>query len=77
VLLDDDVLLANRRNGEDISPEHGWPLRLVVPKRYFWKSAKWITGLEFMARDRRGFTVSDVEVHFRGVCEECAPSTVS
>jgi len=55
VLLDDDVLFATNRNGEEITPEHGWPLRLVVPKKYFWKSAKWVRGLEFLAQDRLGF----------------------
>lgn len=55
VLLDDDVLFAWSRNGEALTPEHGFPLRLVVPKRYAWKSAKWIRGLEFMNSDRRGF----------------------
>jgi DMSO/TMAO reductase YedYZ molybdopterin-dependent catalytic subunit len=55
VFLDDDVLLCYRRDGEDITPDHGWPLRLVVPKRYFWKSAKWVRSLEFMDRDRLGF----------------------
>ena len=55
VFLDDDVLLCYRRNGEDITPDHGWPLRLVVPKKYFWKSAKWVRGLEFMEQDRLGF----------------------
>jgi len=52
---EDDVLLAWRNQGEDLSPEHGFPLRLVVPKRYAWKSAKWLTGLEFTERNRRGF----------------------
>jgi DMSO/TMAO reductase YedYZ molybdopterin-dependent catalytic subunit len=51
----DDVLLAFRRNGEDISPDHGWPLRLFVPHLYFWKSAKWLRGFEFVAEDRPGF----------------------
>jgi DMSO/TMAO reductase YedYZ molybdopterin-dependent catalytic subunit len=55
VLMDDDVLLCNRHNGQDLTPEHGWPLRLLVPKKYFWKSAKWLRGLEFMAQDRLGF----------------------
>jgi DMSO/TMAO reductase YedYZ molybdopterin-dependent catalytic subunit len=55
VLLDDDVLFATKRNGEDITPDHGWPLRLIVPKKYFWKSAKWVRGLEFLAQDRLGF----------------------
>jgi DMSO/TMAO reductase YedYZ molybdopterin-dependent catalytic subunit len=55
VLLDDDVLFAHRANGEDLTPEHGWPLRLVVPKRYFWKSAKWVRGIEFLEHDQPGF----------------------
>ncbi len=54
-MLDDDVLLAWRNHGEDLTPEHGWPLRLVVPKRYAWKSAKWLTALEFTDVNRRGF----------------------
>jgi DMSO/TMAO reductase YedYZ molybdopterin-dependent catalytic subunit len=55
VLLDDDVLLAYRYDDAPLAPEHGYPLRLVVPKRYFWKSAKWVRGLELMAQDRLGF----------------------
>jgi DMSO/TMAO reductase YedYZ molybdopterin-dependent catalytic subunit len=55
VLDDDDVLLADTFDGRPLEPEHGWPLRLFVPKRYFWKSAKWIRGLEFTAQDRLGF----------------------
>ena len=39
----------------DPSLDHGGPLRMLVPKLYLWKSAKWLNGLEFMARDRRGF----------------------
>jgi DMSO/TMAO reductase YedYZ molybdopterin-dependent catalytic subunit len=54
-LAREDVLLAFRRNGENISAEHGWPLRLFVPHLYFWKSAKWLRGLEFIAEDRPGF----------------------
>ena len=54
-ILDDDVLLAHRADGTDLTPEHGWPLRLLVPKRYFWKSAKWLRGLEFRANDDPGF----------------------
>jgi len=54
-LLHDDVLLALKHDGEDLTPEHGGPLRLVVPRRYFWKSAKWIRGLELSAADRPGF----------------------
>jgi len=51
----DDVLLADRHDGEPLAPEHGWPLRLVVPRRYFWKSAKWVRGIELTADDRPGF----------------------
>jgi len=54
-LLDDDVMLAYRFGEAALAPEHGWPLRLLVPKKYFWKSAKWIRGFEFMAQDRLGF----------------------
>jgi DMSO/TMAO reductase YedYZ molybdopterin-dependent catalytic subunit len=51
----DDVLFAHRVNGEDLTPDHGYPLRLVVPQLYFWKSAKWANGLEFMREDQPGF----------------------
>jgi len=54
-LVDDDVLLAYKYDGKWLEPEHGYPLRLLVPKLYFWKSAKWLRGLEFMAEDRLGF----------------------
>jgi DMSO/TMAO reductase YedYZ molybdopterin-dependent catalytic subunit len=54
-LLRDDVLLAYRYNGESLTQKHGWPLRTVVPHRYFWKSAKWLRGIEFMREDRPGF----------------------
>jgi DMSO/TMAO reductase YedYZ molybdopterin-dependent catalytic subunit len=55
ILDDDDVLLADTFGGEPLEPEHGYPLRLLVPKRYFWKSAKWIRGLEFLDHDILGF----------------------
>lgn len=61
----DDVLLAYRHDGKDLTLEHGWPLRLVVPHLYFWKSAKWIRGLEFMSQDRPGFWESN-GYHMRG-----------
>jgi DMSO/TMAO reductase YedYZ molybdopterin-dependent catalytic subunit len=54
-LLDDDVMVAWSHDGKPLTAEHGGPLRLVVPKLYAWKSAKWLSGLEFMAADRRGF----------------------
>src|SRR3954470_17455726 len=49
VLDDDDTLVAYEADGEALTAEHGFPARLLVPKRYFWKSAKWIGGLEFRA----------------------------
>jgi len=55
VLDDDDTMLAFLYGGKPLEPEHGYPLRLLVPKKYFWKSAKWLRGLEFMADDRPGF----------------------
>jgi DMSO/TMAO reductase YedYZ molybdopterin-dependent catalytic subunit len=54
-LLADDVIFAIRLNGKDLTPEHGWPMRVVVPARYAWKSAKWVKGVEFMEIDRAGF----------------------
>ena len=55
VLRDDDVLFAYRHDGEPLAPAHGGPLRLVVPKRYGWKSAKWVSGVELLDRDAPGF----------------------
>jgi DMSO/TMAO reductase YedYZ molybdopterin-dependent catalytic subunit len=54
-MLDDDVILAWKYNGALLEPEHGFPVRTFVPKRYFWKSAKWLLKLEFSATDRPGF----------------------
>jgi DMSO/TMAO reductase YedYZ molybdopterin-dependent catalytic subunit len=54
-LYDDDVMLADTYEGRPLDPEHGYPLRLLVPKRYFWKSAKWVRGIELLDRDERGF----------------------
>ena len=55
VLNDDDVLFAHSHDGAPLDAEHGGPMRLVVPKRYGWKSAKWVNGIEFMAEDAPGF----------------------
>jgi DMSO/TMAO reductase YedYZ molybdopterin-dependent catalytic subunit len=52
---DDDALVAWAADGEALTPEHGWPLRLVVPSRYFWKSAKWLRALELRSTDQPGF----------------------
>jgi DMSO/TMAO reductase YedYZ molybdopterin-dependent catalytic subunit len=54
-LDDDDVMIVFKHDGEELEPEHGGPVRLLVPKLYFYKSAKWLDGLEFMATDRPGF----------------------
>jgi len=51
----DDALLAYEADGAPLSPDHGWPLRLVVASRYFWKSAKWLRGLELRASEVPGF----------------------
>ena len=54
-MMDDDVLVAWGHGGRPLERDHGFPLRLVVPKRYGWKSAKWLRGLELVAANRRGF----------------------
>jgi DMSO/TMAO reductase YedYZ molybdopterin-dependent catalytic subunit len=51
----DDVLLATHHDGEPLTGEHGYPLRLIVPHLYAWKSVKWTRGLEFFDRDVAGF----------------------
>lgn len=55
VALEDEVLLAHSYDGRPLEPDHGAPLRLLVPKRYFWKSAKFLRRLEVMTADRMGF----------------------
>jgi DMSO/TMAO reductase YedYZ molybdopterin-dependent catalytic subunit len=55
VLADGDVLIADRHDGTELTADHGGPLRLVVPKRYAWKSAKWLEALEWAQFDRLGF----------------------
>ena len=54
-MLDDDVLVAWEFDGRPIEPVHGGPVRMVVPKLYFWKSAKWLNRLDFTDRDVKGF----------------------
>jgi DMSO/TMAO reductase YedYZ molybdopterin-dependent catalytic subunit len=49
------AMLATHADGEPLAPEHGWPLRLVVPGRYFWKSAKWLRAIELRPTDAPGF----------------------
>ena len=49
------ALLAYEADGVPLAAEHGWPLRLVIPGKYFWKSAKWLRGIELSAADKPGF----------------------
>jgi DMSO/TMAO reductase YedYZ molybdopterin-dependent catalytic subunit len=51
----DDCILAYQWEGKDLEPDHGWPLRGLVPRLYLWKSAKWIRGIELRATDAPGF----------------------
>ena len=53
--LGDDVLIAHAWQGAPLTREHGGPVRLVVPRLYFWKSAKWLSRIEFTSLDRPGF----------------------
>ena len=54
-LLDDDVLIAHSVLGQILTKDHGGPARMVVPKRYAWKGAKWLKAIELHEHDRRGF----------------------
>lgn len=51
----EDAILAESWEGAPLTPEHGWPLRLVVPHLYFWKSAKWLKAILFRTEDQLGF----------------------
>jgi len=64
-LVDGQAFVAWEFDGRPLAPEHGGPARLVVPARYFWKSAKWIRGFEIQARDQPGFWES-LGYHNRG-----------
>ncbi|MHB1501175.1 MAG: sulfite oxidase-like oxidoreductase [Candidatus Dormibacteria bacterium] len=55
VAVAEDALLAYRHDGQPLSPEHGFPLRALLPRKYFWKSAKWVEGVEFRSQDELGF----------------------
>jgi DMSO/TMAO reductase YedYZ molybdopterin-dependent catalytic subunit len=54
-MMEDDVLLTHIYEGASLEPDHGGPLRTLVPKRYFWKSAKFLRALEFSKEDKPGF----------------------
>ena len=60
-----DNLLALKWNGEWLTPEHGWPARLLVPHLYLWKSAKWVRGLDLLEQDMPGFWEQN-GYHMRG-----------
>lgn len=66
--LGDDCLFALNHNGVPLEPDHGYPVRLVIPKLYAWKSAKWVRGIEFMAHNQPGFWESweNGGYHMRG-----------
>jgi DMSO/TMAO reductase YedYZ molybdopterin-dependent catalytic subunit len=54
-MMEDDVLLTYKYDGKFLEPDHGFPVRTLVPKRYFWKSAKFLRALEFSTVDKPGF----------------------
>jgi DMSO/TMAO reductase YedYZ molybdopterin-dependent catalytic subunit len=55
ILMDDDVMIAHSWNGRPLTREHGGPARVIVPKRYAWKGAKWVKEIVFLDRDLLGF----------------------
>ncbi len=55
IYRDDHAMLATHHDGQPILPDHGGPVRGVIPSLYFWKSAKWVSGMELIAQDRPGF----------------------
>jgi DMSO/TMAO reductase YedYZ molybdopterin-dependent catalytic subunit len=63
-----DALFALKHDGQDLPPDHGYPVRLVIPRLYAWKSAKWVRGVEFMTDDRPGFweETRNGSYHMRG-----------
>ena len=61
----DNVLLATHHDGEPLTPDHGYPLRLIVPHLYAWKSVKWVRGFEILDRDQAGFWEQN-GYHMRG-----------
>jgi DMSO/TMAO reductase YedYZ molybdopterin-dependent catalytic subunit len=54
-MIEEDVILAHTFNREPLPPDHGGPMRVFTPRRYAWKGAKWIKGLEFLSADKPGF----------------------
>ena len=54
-LEDENALIVYAADGEPLTPDHGYPVRLFIPTKYFWKSAKWLRGIELSAVDKPGF----------------------
>jgi DMSO/TMAO reductase YedYZ molybdopterin-dependent catalytic subunit len=55
IMLEEDVMFAHTLNDEPLPRDHGGPMRVITPRRYAWKGAKWIRGVEFMSENRPGF----------------------
>jgi DMSO/TMAO reductase YedYZ molybdopterin-dependent catalytic subunit len=55
IMLNEDVIFAHTFNGQPLPAAHGGPMRVFTPRRYAWKGAKWVNGLEFLVEDRPGF----------------------
>lgn len=64
-LLSDQAILATRQDGAPLAPEHGFPVRLVIPHLYSWKGPKWFRGWEYLLQPRRGFW-EERGYHLRG-----------
>ena len=62
----EDSLFAWAHDGEPIPPEHGGPVRLIIPQLYAWKSAKWVKGVRFLEHDQAGYW-EEGGYHMRGV----------
>ena len=60
-----EVLVATTHDGEPLTLDHGGPARLIIPRLYASKSARWLSGLEFLSADQQGFRESNVS-HRRG-----------
>ena len=54
-LEDENALVVYEADGAPLTPDHGWPVRLFIPSKYFWKSAKWLRGIELSPVDKPGF----------------------
>jgi DMSO/TMAO reductase YedYZ molybdopterin-dependent catalytic subunit len=54
-MIDEDVMFAHTLNGVPLETDHGGPMRVITPRRYAWKGAKWVRGLEFLPNDKPGF----------------------